>query len=73
MNSNLEVMVLRPETTLSQIIEKFTSTPTDLILREEGLELHQPYLDEIEDFPHRQSALLVASSKTGTQADIYIR
>lgn len=73
MNSNLEVMVLRPETTLSQIIEKFTSTTTDLILREEGLELHQPYLDEIEDFPHRQSALLVASSKTGTQADIYIR
>ncbi|MEY3076198.1 MAG: hypothetical protein RLZZ131_324, partial [Actinomycetota bacterium] len=49
MNSNLEVMVLRPETTLSQIIEKFTSTTTDLILREEGLELHQPYLDEIED------------------------
>ncbi|MFM7463843.1 MAG: CDP-alcohol phosphatidyltransferase family protein, partial [Actinomycetota bacterium] len=73
MNSKLEVMTLRPETTLSQVIEKFSSTDSDLILREEGLELHQPYLDEIEDFPHRQSALLVASSKTGSEADIYVR
>jgi len=72
-NSKLEVMTLRPETTLSQVIEKFSSTDSDLILREEGLELHQPYLDEIEDFPHRQSALLVASSKTGNEADIYVR
>lgn len=73
MNSKLEVMTLRPETTLAQVIEKFSSSDSDLILREEGLELHQPYLDELEDFPHRQSALLVASSKTGTEADIYVR
>lgn len=73
MNSKLEVMTLRPETTLSQVIEKFSSTDSDLILREEGLELHQPYLDEIEDFPHRQSAILVASSKTGNEDDIYVR
>jgi len=72
-NSKLEVMTLRPETTLSQVIEKFSLADSDLILREEGLELHQPYLDEIEDFPHRQSALLVASSKTGSEADIYVR
>ena len=73
MNSKLEVMTLGPETTLSQVIEKFSLADSDLILREEGLELHQPYLDEIEDFPHRQSALLVASSKTGSEADIYVR
>jgi len=72
-NSKLEVMTLRPETTLSQVIEKFSSTDSDLILREEGLKLHQPYLDEIEDFPHRQSAILVASSKTGNEDDIYVR
>jgi|GEM_PF-801691 len=66
-------MTLRPETTLSQVIEKFSSTDSDLILREEGLKLHQPYLDEIEDFPHRQSAILVASSKTGNEDDIYVR
>jgi hypothetical protein len=66
-------MTLRPDTTLSQIIEAFTSTSSDLLLCEDGLELHRPYLDEIENFPHRQSALLVASSRTGTQADIYIR
>jgi len=72
-NSKLEVMTLGPETTLSQVIEKFSLADSDLILREEGLELHQPYLDEIEDFPHSQSALLVASSKTGSEADIYVR
>ena len=66
-------MTLRPETTLSQVIDKFTSIQSDLIIREKDLELHQPYLDEIEDFPHRQSALLVGSSKTGSEADIYIR
>ena len=77
MNSGVLVKRVNADTTLSEVIEIFASCEEDLLLRETGLELHQPYLDEIEDFPHRQSAVLVASGSSSAKGmvtpDLFVR
>ena len=60
-------------TSLASIIEHLRSTDQDLILEEPGVEVHQPYLDELVDFPHRQSAALVASGKNSKVNDLFVR
>ena len=77
MNSGVLVKRVNADTTLSEVIEIFASCEEDLLLRETGLELHQPYLDEIEDFPHRQSAVLVASGSSSANGmftpDLFVK
>ena len=60
-------------TSLDSIIEEFRSADNDLILEESGVQVHQPYLDELVDFPHRQSAALVASGKDSKINDLFVR
>ena len=60
-------------TSLASIIEHLRSTDQDLILEEPIVEVHQPYLDELVDFPHRQSAALVASGKNSKVNDLFVR
>ena len=59
--------------TLDQIIEKFSKSDQDLFLIEKELQLHQPYLDEIIDFPHSQSALLTAVVNNPDEKNIFIK
>ncbi|MGA1705828.1 MAG: CDP-alcohol phosphatidyltransferase family protein [Candidatus Nanopelagicaceae bacterium] len=66
-------IVIDESTTLDAIIKDFTSSESDLILEESGFEVHQPHLDEIIDFPHRQSAALVAGVGDDERADIFAK
>ena len=60
-------------TSLDSIIKELRSANQDLILEESGVEVHQPHLDELIDFPHRQSAALVASGKDSKVNDLFVR
>ena len=66
-------LMIDGSTSLESIIELLRSADQDLILEESGVELHQPYLDELIDFPHRQSAALVASGKDSKVNDLFVR
>ena len=66
-------IVIDESTTLDAIIEAFRTSESDLILEESGFDVHQPHLDEIIDFPHRQSAALVAGVNEGESADIFVK
>jgi len=70
--SDMKLMI-DESTSLASIIEHLRSTDQDLILEESGVEVHQPYLDELVDFPHRQSAALVASGKDSKVNDLFVR
>ena len=65
--------MIETDTSLDSIIERFSSASEDLILRESTLEIQQPYLDELEDFPHRQSAAIVALAGEGEVRDVFMR
>ena len=66
-------LVIVDDTSLDLIIERFASSTEDLILEESGFEVHQPHRDEIEDFPHRQSAALVAGEEESGAKDLFVR
>jgi hypothetical protein len=66
-------LVIVDATSLDSIIERFASSTEDLILEESGFEVHQPHRDEIEDFPHRQSAALVAGEEESGAKDLFVR
>lgn len=65
--------MIEPSTTLDTVIAKFSTASEDLILCESSLEIQQPYLDELEDFPHRQSAAIIALAEDGEVRDIFMR
>jgi hypothetical protein len=66
-------IVIDESTSLDSIIEEFAKSDSDLILEESGFDIHQPHRDEIIDFPHRQSAALIAGLGEGESADVFIR
>jgi hypothetical protein len=59
--------------TLDQVIEKFLESDQDLFLIEKELQVHQPYLDELTDFPHSQSALLTAAVENPDEKNIFVK
>jgi phosphatidylglycerophosphate synthase len=65
--------MIETSTSLTTVIETFSSVSDDLILCESTLEIQQPYLDELEDFPHRQSAAIIALAEDGELRDVYMR
>lgn len=59
--------------TLDQVIERFSESDQDLFLIEKELQVHQPYLDELIDFPHSQSALLSAAGENPDKKNIFVK
>ncbi len=66
-------LVIDTNSTLQSIIDRFSTVSEDLILEEAGLEIQEPYLDELLDFPHRQSAAIIALAKEGEISDVFMR
>jgi hypothetical protein len=66
-------LVIDTKTSLESIIDQFSTAHEDLVLEESGLEIHKPYLDELLDFPHRQSAAIIALAEEGEIRDVFIR
>lgn len=71
MSSEISTVYVDSSTTLSSIIKEFENSSSDLVLIESDLEVPQPFLDEIADFPHRQSALLIAAGDG--RKDIFVK
>ena len=65
MNQSLATLVVTSATTLDEIIQKFESSGSDLILVDENSIIAEPHMNLLTDYPRSASAALVASQKNG--------
>ena len=65
MNQSLTTLVVTSETSLQQILEKFESSSSDLILIDANSVIAEPHMDLLTDYPRSTSAALVAAQKNG--------
>ena len=65
MNQSLTTLVITSEISLQQILEKFESSSSDLILVDANSVIAEPHMDLLTDYPRTTSAALVATEKNG--------
>ena len=65
MNQSLTTLVVTSETSLQQILEKYESSSSDLVLIDANSVIAEPHMDLLTDYPRSASAALVAVQKNG--------
>ena len=65
MNQSLSSLVVTPATTISEILNTFLQSETDLLLIDEASVIADPHLELLTDYPRSASAALVATEKNG--------
>jgi len=70
-SSSVLTLYVDSSTTLSSIIREFEDSSSDLVVIEKELEVARPFIYELTDFPHRQSALLIAAGDG--EKDIFVK
>jgi len=65
MNQSLSSLVVTPATTISEILNTFLQSETDLLLIDEASVIADPHLELLTDYPRSASAALVAMEKNG--------
>ena len=65
MSSGLDSLIVTAKTSLSEILNKFEETTSDLILVDERTRISEPHLELLTDYPRSTTAALVAIQKNG--------
>lgn len=65
MSSGLDSLIVTAKTSLSEILNKFEETTSDLILLDERTRISVPHLELLTDYPRSTTAALVAIQKNG--------
>ncbi len=65
MNQSLTTLEVTSETSLQEILQKFESSTSDLILVDANSVIAEPHMDLLTDYPRIASAALVAAQKNG--------
>ena len=65
MNQSLSSMVVKPATTISEILTAFIDSQSDLLLIDENCVVADPHMELLTDYPRSASAALVAVEKNG--------
>jgi len=65
MSSGLDSLIVTAKTSLSEILNRFEETTSDLILLDERTRISEPHLELLTDYPRSTTAALVAIQKNG--------
>ena len=65
MNQSLSSLVVKPATTISEILTAFIDSQSDLLLIDENSVVADPHMELLTDYPRSASAALVAVEKNG--------
>ncbi|MFM8502915.1 MAG: CDP-alcohol phosphatidyltransferase family protein [Actinomycetota bacterium] len=65
MSSGLDSLIVTAKTSLSEILNRFEETTSDLILLDERTRITEPHLELLTDYPRSTTAALVAIQKNG--------
>lgn len=65
MSSGLDSLIVTAKTSLSEILNRFEETTSDLILLDERTRISEPHLELLTDYPRSTTVALVAIKKNG--------
>ncbi|MFM8446298.1 MAG: CDP-alcohol phosphatidyltransferase family protein [Actinomycetota bacterium] len=65
MSSGLDSLIVTAKTSLSEILNRFEETTSDLILLDERTRISEPHLELLTDYPRSTTAALVAIQNNG--------